>query len=166
MKFRRGAVAIISGIVLATTIGGGIATAAPSTGGELRLGMSEAEALATGQLTTRGHDDDADCRTYSTTTFPNTVSAVVISPTTGVVRITQPSAYRTPEGIGAGRTAGELRAAYPGARESRLGFTAFFPVESEGYYVFLMNGEGSPYLETDTVRRTRLESAGSGCTLV
>jgi hypothetical protein len=39
-------------------------------------------------------------------------------------------------------------------------------VESEGYYVFLTNGEGGPYLDTDTVRRTRLESTGSGCTLV
>jgi hypothetical protein len=172
MKVQRKTAAIVSGIavVLAAASGGGIATAAPATPEaavqtELRLGMSEAEALATGELTKQGVDDIFGCHTYSTRTFPDTEKAVVISPTVGVARITQPSAYRTPEGIGAGTTAGELRSAYPEARESRLGFTASFPVESEGYYVFLMRGVGSPFLDTDTVQRTRLEITGSECAL-
>src|SRR5689334_21941968 len=68
----------------------------------LRLGMSEEEALATGLLVNRGVDDALGCHTYSTTTFPDTPKAVVISPTTGIARLTQTSAFRTFEGIGVG----------------------------------------------------------------
>ncbi|HWO64982.1 MAG TPA: hypothetical protein VNO31_33605 [Umezawaea sp.] len=133
--------------------------------GELRLGMSEAEALATGLLTTRGIDDAMGCHTYSTTTFPDTESAVVISPTSGLARITHPSSYRTLEGIGVGSTAGDIRNTYVKASENRLGFTLFPSNESTGYFVFLVGGEGGPFLDTDVVQRVRTQLLGAECFL-
>ncbi|MCS7482157.1 hypothetical protein ACFFQW_24365 [Umezawaea endophytica] len=133
--------------------------------GELRLGMSEEEALATGLLTTRGSDDYLGCHTYSTTTFPDTERAVVISPTSGLARITHPSSYRTLEGIGVGSTAGDIRDTYVKASENRLGFTLFPSNESTGYFVFLLGGEGSPFLDTDVVQRVRTQLLGAECFL-
>ncbi|MFD9733903.1 hypothetical protein [Umezawaea sp. NPDC059074] len=130
----------------------------------LRLGMSEEEALATGLLVNRGVDDAWGCHTYSTTTFPDTPKAVVISPTTGVARLTQASAFRTTEGIGVGSTAADVRNTYPQARESRLGFSVFPYEEWNGYHVFLMSGE-MPFLDTDKVQRVRTQWSGAECFL-
>jgi hypothetical protein len=171
MKVQRALSVVISGVAVALALaaGGGTAAGAPvtnaETGGEVQLGMSEAEALATGELTARGPDDALGCHTYSTRTFPDTGSAVVISPTSGVARVTLPSSYRTLKGIGVGSTAGEIRDAYIKASENRLGFTLFLSNTSTGYLVFLMSGEGSPFLDTDQVQRVRTQLLGSECFL-
>jgi hypothetical protein len=68
-------------------------------------------------------------------------------------------------GIGVGSTAGEIRDAYIKASENRLGFTLFLSNTSTGYLVFLMSGEGSPFLDTDQVQRVRTQLLGSECFL-
>lgn len=78
--------------------------------GELTLGMSRDDALATGQITGDGMDSAGDCRYYP---LVGDHGAVVISPSDGLMYLEVPPRGRTPEGIGAGSTAAEVEAAYP-----------------------------------------------------
>ncbi len=140
----------------------------PSSGtvgfGVLKLGMSEAEAVATGFLT-QGPDDPLGCHTYYTQGQPDMVGAVVVSPKAGVVRITIPDTAKTSMGIGVGSTVSELKARYPAAAEYRHGFSFSAGGTPSWSYVFLVDGPGSPFLGTDEVTTIRMQLASPECFL-
>ena len=124
--------------------------------GVLKLGMAEADAVSTGFLT-RGPDDSLGCHTYFTQGHPDSVGAVVISPTTGVVRITLPNDAKTSMGVGVGASVAELKARYPKAVEHDFGFTVTANGTPAWIYVFLV--------ESDSVARIRMQLDTQECSL-
>lgn len=132
--------------------------------GVLKLGMSEAAAVATGFLT-RGPDDALGCHTYFTQGYPQMEGAVVVSPTTGVVRITIPETAKTSMGIGVGSTLAELKARYPAATEYDSGFTFITNSTPSWYYKFLVDGTGGSFQDTDVVKTIRMQLESPECSL-
>jgi len=108
--------------------------------GVLKLGMAEADAVATGFLD-RGPDDGLGCHTYFTQGHPDLVGAVVVSPTAGIVRITIPDTAQTSMGIGVGSTTTDLKARYPRAVERDSGFTVAMGGTPSWYYVFTIGAD-------------------------
>ncbi|MGO1053009.1 hypothetical protein [Crossiella sp. CA198] len=110
----------------------------------LRLGMSEADALDTGLLST--DDTSGVCRFYrfaaAEGSQPKT-SGVFISPTNGVVMIGGTSKMLTPQGIWRGSELADLRDAYPVLRRDRLCdwiYRAAAPGNPRAHYWFTVDG--------------------------
>lgn len=122
--------------------------------GRLRLGMSESEAVATGEFDLDEGVSGAPCHRYW---LANTHGAPVdISPAYGVARITAKSGVHTPEGIGVGSTDDEVRAAYPGATFADYEFTV--PVPGNPKAVYVLNTDSS-----EKIFALRLELKTSDC---
>jgi hypothetical protein len=132
--------------------------------GKLKLGMTEADAVATGGLKP-GPEDALGCHTFFTETYPDMVGAVVIAPKSGVVRITLPSSGKTSAGVGAGSTVAEIKAKYPNANESRNGLTVPMSGTPSWYYVFAVDGSGGLFTGTEKVVRVRMEQVSNECNL-
>lgn len=115
------------------------AAAAPVLGpdgyGELKLGMSFSAAVETGSLEAeRAAPPPVDgCRTYQLAEGDWAVREVVVSDDRGIVTFSA-SGARTPEGIGAGSSTGEVEQAYPEVARGSATYSA--PTGSGGDYVF------------------------------
>ncbi|MCX2948608.1 hypothetical protein [Lentzea sp. NEAU-D7] len=113
----------------------------PGRYGTLALGMSEADALATGSLVEPGSPADAEarCKAYATKSVPDT-DAVVVSPARGIVRITMPSYAKTPKNVGAGSTVADVKAAYKNAAQSGSDVIVQMSATPPWSYVFKTDG--------------------------
>ncbi|WP_253887456.1 hypothetical protein [Actinokineospora diospyrosa] len=94
----------------------------PAGFSKIRLGMSVAEAEATGELVAL-EVKSRDCKAYNFKAYTAENSmAVGISPTDGVVAIFPPPGARTPEGIGHGSPEADVRNAYPAGTTDAHGY--------------------------------------------
>jgi len=123
----------------------------PPAHANFRLGMTDAEARATGALVLPGHA--GKCVAYSTKDHAG--DAVIVSPRSGVVRITLPPLGYTPSGIGAGSSLQEVRRAYPGVAVE--GDRAVVLMGEDWRYVFPVAG--------GSVTAVWIERVGSECGL-
>ncbi|RDI18745.1 hypothetical protein [Lentzea flaviverrucosa] len=110
--------------------------------GTLALGMSEADALATGSLVepSTPADPDGRCKAYATKSVPN-ADAVVVSPAKGIVRITMPSYAKTPKGVGAGSAVSDVKAAYKNSTQS--GSTVLAPMSATPPWTYVFETDGA-----------------------
>ncbi|WP_285610750.1 hypothetical protein [Actinokineospora globicatena] len=117
----------------------------PAGFGKVRIGMSVAEAEATGELVAVDLGS-AECRAYTFKAYPDRDSlGVGISPVDGVVAIFPPKGARTPEGIGIGSTEAEMLAAYPAATTNLHGYRI---VKLDGGKVYSFGfGQGKSVVE-------------------
>ncbi|HEX6343294.1 hypothetical protein [Umezawaea sp.] len=140
----------------------------PSSGsvgfGVLKLGMAEADAVATGFITRTG-DDSLGCHQYSSQGHPDMVGAVVVSPSAGVVRITIPSTAKTSMGIGVGSTVAEVKARYPSATAVLAGFVVHTGGALAWNYVFHVQGTGGSFQDADRVTMIRMQLDTAECFL-
>ncbi|MFD4641588.1 hypothetical protein ACFWN2_30065 [Lentzea sp. NPDC058436] len=112
----------------------------PGRYGTLALGMSEAEALATGSLLESSPADAENrCKAYATKSVPDP-NAVIVSPAKGIVRITMPSYARTPKNVGAGSTVNDVKTAYANATQSGSSVTVQMTASPPWSYVFESDG--------------------------
>ncbi|HEX2131896.1 MAG TPA: hypothetical protein VHH15_10060 [Actinophytocola sp.] len=139
------------------------ATLTRSGYGPFGLGTSTDDALATRLLTLLA--PGGNCARY-------TISGggeVVLSDRFGVVEVTVPERVRTPEGLGAGSTVGEVRAAYPWAWDHRDGLSAEVTEGADARYQFVtvevVPPAGEPVPETHVVGRLALVSHANDCAL-
>ncbi|CCH27438.1 putative secreted protein [Saccharothrix espanaensis DSM 44229] len=116
--------------------------------GHFRLGMTDAEARATGVLRLPGQG--TGCVAYAVNGQPG--DGVLVSPTEGVVGITLPQAGATPSGVGEGTTVDAARAAYPSLVVD--GGKAVVPMGG-WRYTFLLDGQA--------VAAVRIEKEGTAC---
>jgi hypothetical protein len=116
--------------------------AQPGQFGSLALGMSEADALATGSLIepSSAADPENRCKAYATKSVPD-ANAVIISPVRGIVRITVPGYAKTPKGITVGSTVDQVKAAYPNATQS--GSTLFAKMAASPPWSYVFETDGS-----------------------
>ncbi|MFD4672911.1 hypothetical protein ACFWNN_24510 [Lentzea sp. NPDC058450] len=115
------------------------AEAQPGRYGTLALGMSEADALATGSLLQAGTAPDGRCKTYATKSN-SADDAVVISPDRGIVRITLPDFAKTPKNVGQGSKVADVKTAYANAVQSGTTVTAKMAATPPWSYVFETDG--------------------------
>jgi hypothetical protein len=87
----------------------------PQGFGQIKLGMTKSQALATGELVVNDPSSDEHCTGYDLKAFPTPPEevSVYISPNNGVVAIFATKAMHTPEGIALGSTLAKVKAAYP-----------------------------------------------------
>lgn len=113
----------------------------PGRYGSLALGMSEADALATGSLVEPSGPADPDnrCRAYATKSVPD-ANAVIVSPAKGIVRITMPNYAKTPKNVGAGSQVSEVKAAYTNSVQSGSSVTVQMSATPPWSYVFKTDG--------------------------
>ncbi|GLY48131.1 hypothetical protein [Lentzea sp. NBRC 102530] len=133
--------------------------AQPGRYGTLALGMSEADAVATGSLVGAGTPADPDnkCKNYATKS--NSVDdAVVISPERGIVRITLPEYAKTPKNVGKGSKVTEVKTAYANAVQTEVKTTVKMAASPPWSYVFESNG--------DTVTRVLMRLDANDCATV
>jgi len=128
--------------------------------GVLKLGMTEADAVATGFLTKSGVDDRG-CHQYMSQGQPGLVGSVVVSPAAGVVQITLPTDAKTPMGIGAGSTVAEVKTRYPAVTEVHAGFVVRMSGTPSWNYRFDVSGID----DTDTVSLIRMQLTAPECFL-
>jgi hypothetical protein len=109
--------------------------------GNLILGMSEADALKTGELIEPSSttDPDAKCKAYSTNSVPDS-DAVIISMAKGLVRITLPSYAKTGKNITVGSKVADVKAAYPTATQSGSTYLVQMAATPKWTYVFETDG--------------------------
>ncbi|MFD9894367.1 hypothetical protein ACFWY9_33895 [Amycolatopsis sp. NPDC059027] len=126
--------------------------------GQLKLGMSEADAVATGLLTA---GEPGKCAAYyfvpSEGSMPRS-SGVFISKTDGVTVIGGTSKMRTPQEIWRGSTLDDLREAYPDlTQDSQMDwiYRASAPGNPAANYSFVVN--------FNQVQDFALEATGKGC---
>ncbi|MCT2586622.1 hypothetical protein [Actinophytocola gossypii] len=130
--------------------------------GPFELGMSGDDALATDLLTLEW--GEFDCSRY----LIRGGGTVVVSEKFGVVSLRVPERVRTPEGIGAGDTVGEVRATYPGVSDYRHGVSGSATEGTDAFYSFLTVEEPplhEPVPDTFVVAELRLDSSKSDCML-
>ncbi|WP_112275984.1 hypothetical protein [Lentzea terrae] len=118
--------------------------------GKLVLGMSEANALATGSLVEPG-TSAGSCTTYATTLVPDS-DAAVISPANGIVRLTLPGYAKTQRGISAGSSVADVKTAYPSATQS--GSTLLVQMAGTPKWTYVFETDGAAV----TVVRMRLNA--------
>ncbi|MEV6711823.1 hypothetical protein AB0M48_07215 [Lentzea sp. NPDC051208] len=113
----------------------------PGRYGTLALGMSEADALATGSLVEPSSPADPDnrCKAYATKSVPD-ADAVVVSPAKGIVRITVPNYAKTPKNVGAGSQVSDVKAAYQNSTQSGSSVLAPMSASPPWTYVFETDG--------------------------
>ncbi|SDK63476.1 hypothetical protein SAMN04488074_106274 [Lentzea albidocapillata subsp. violacea] len=113
----------------------------PGRYGTLALGMSEADALATGSLVEPASPADPDnrCKAYATKSVPDT-DAVIVSPVKGLVRITVPNYAKTPKNVGVGSRVADVKAAYQNAVQSGSSVLAPMSATPPWTYVFETDG--------------------------
>ncbi|QUQ69889.1 hypothetical protein [Kutzneria sp. CA-103260] len=132
----------------------------PTTVNGLRLGMTVGEAIATGLVqSTPGPVDYAGCQGYKWSgraPFGDYYS-LLFSPKYGLVRIGGIAEAETPEGIYAGSTDADVRAAYPTQSKSHIGDDWVTPVPGNAteHYWFILSDH--------VVTELRLELATQDC---
>ncbi|MGI5503724.1 hypothetical protein [Lentzea sp. CA-135723] len=129
-----------------TTPKSNVTTSAPATPeaqpgryGSLSLGMTEADALATGSLLQAGTAADGRCKTYATKSNAND-DAVVISPDRGIVRIQLPDFAKTPKNVGKGSKVADVKTAYANAVQADARTTVKMAATPPWSYVFENDG--------------------------
>jgi hypothetical protein len=80
---------------------------------QLKLGMTEQQALDTGMLDESSRQEFGGCRSYIFNDGLTGSDSVTISSGMGVVSIDRVTSGTTPEGVGMGSTHAQLQAAYP-----------------------------------------------------
>lgn len=114
-------------------------TLSPNGYGKLRFGMTEEQALATGEIVNRMPDQDgAFCLGYELKGHetPEEDWPVMISKKHGLVAIFAQAGMRTPEGIGAGSSFAKVKAAYPSLVAGQNGHSATIPGNDYAQYRF------------------------------
>lgn len=125
----------------------------PDGWGRLRLGMSEAQAVATGEFDPAEPASGSPCHRYW---LAGSSGPVDISPDHGVSMISPGGAVQTPEGVGVGSTDAQVRAAYPNATFADYEFTV--PVPGNSAAVYIMNTDPS-----EKIFSVRLQLLNSDC---
>ena len=116
--------------------------AQPGRYGSLALGMSEADALATGSLVEPSTPADPEnrCRAYATKSVPDS-NAVIISPARGIVRITLASFAKTPKNVGVGSKVADVKAAY--ANATQTGSNVVVPMNATPAWSYIFETDGT-----------------------
>ncbi|MEV6037902.1 hypothetical protein AB0L65_42605 [Nonomuraea sp. NPDC052116] len=118
-------------------------TLGPFGYGNLKLGMTEARARATGRIVRKTIDVPTKCSTYDLRErrYSGNRAGMYISKKQGVVTISAPGrGVKTPQGIGIGATPAQLKAAYPNLKQNALyGTFATVPGNPKASYVFLVS---------------------------
>lgn len=122
--------------------------------GALKLGMTFAEAKATGMI---GNLPELD-------NHPDVCVAngtVAISKKYGVERITLPGDAKTSAGIGVGATYAAVKKSYPAVVEYNKGYYA----RMSGFQIEFVSKDdvAMPYKDTDTVKDIKLRSLETNC---
>ncbi|MEU7740946.1 hypothetical protein [Nonomuraea sp. NPDC049158] len=118
------------------------ATLGPFGYGSLKLGMTEAQAKATGLIVRKTINAPTKCSTYDLKTqrYGGDRAGLFISKKQGVVTISGPGTVKTPQGIGRGSTPAQLKAAYPNLKQNAMyGTFATVPGNPKASYVFLVS---------------------------
>ncbi|GAA4913461.1 hypothetical protein HD597_010486 [Nonomuraea thailandensis] len=111
----------------------------PTGYGSVKLGMTAAQARATGKLVRKSvRGSLPTCTTWDLKEqrYGDNRAGVFISKKHGVVAIAAPGSVRTPQGIGRGSTVAQLRRAYPDFRLDADGPIAGVPGNRKATYVF------------------------------
>ncbi len=130
------------------------AESGPGLYGKLALGMSEENAVKTGELGDPGAVAGDACRPFALKSGSD-LTDVLISPAKGIARIRLPSAIKTSKGIGAGSAVTDLKTAYPAASQSGSELVVQMTATPRWEYVFENDGS--------VVTRIRMRLAGHDC---
>ncbi|MFC4121494.1 hypothetical protein [Nonomuraea zeae] len=137
-------VALLTGGMLVTGTPALATTAKPALGpygyGPVRLGMSATKARATGKIVRKLPAGAGSCSGWDLKAHPSGKDRVglYISRKVGVAVILAQKGMKTPQGIGLGSSASQVRKAYPKAKVSPSGFTyTAVPGNAKAYYAFL-----------------------------
>ncbi|MET9227016.1 hypothetical protein [Lentzea sp. NPDC003310] len=114
----------------------------PGQYAKLALGMSEADALATGTLVEPSTPADAEnrCKAYARQSVPDN-DAVVVSPDRGIVRMLLPSFAKTPKGVGAGSKIADVKIAYGNATQN--GSNLVVPMNATPAWSYIFETDGT-----------------------
>ncbi|TYB56539.1 hypothetical protein FXF51_42910 [Nonomuraea sp. PA05] len=113
--------------------------------GAVKLGMSATKAKATGKIVFRMGSGASPCSGWNLKAHPAGKGRVglYISKRVGVAVILAQKGMRTPQGIGLGSSAKQVRKAYPGLRVSPAGISyVAVPGNAKAYYAFLYTKGG------------------------
>ncbi len=111
----------------------------PTGYGSVKLGMTAAQARATGKIVRKSvRNSLPTCTTWDLKQqrYGNDRAGVFISKRHGVAAIAAPGNVRTPQGIGRGSTIAQLRRAYPDFRINADGPIASVPGNRRATFVF------------------------------
>jgi hypothetical protein len=118
-------------------------TLGPFGYGNIKLGMTEAQARATRRIVRKTINVPTKCSTYDLRErrYSGNRAGLYISKKQGVVTISAPGrGVKTPQGIGIGATPAQLKAAYPNLKQNALyGTFATVPGNPKASYVFLVS---------------------------
>ncbi|WP_219530246.1 hypothetical protein [Nonomuraea guangzhouensis] len=135
-----GAVALTGAAPAANAAATGKATLGPFGYGNIRLGMTEAKARATGRIVRKTIKADITCSAYDFTNhrYEGNRAGLFISKKQGVVTISAPGKVKTPQGIGWGSTPAQLKATYPHLKQNAMyGTYVTVPGNPKAIYVFV-----------------------------
>ncbi|GAA4937391.1 hypothetical protein HD597_004690 [Nonomuraea thailandensis] len=135
---------LAGGALAAVTAAPAVAAKEPALGpygyGSVKLGMSATKARATGKIVLRMPAGAGPCSGWNLRARPAGKGRVglYISKRVGVAVILAQKGMRTPQGIGLGSSAKQVRKAYPGLRTSPSGIVhTTVPGNPKAYYAFL-----------------------------